>query len=94
MSVCCARCVFSGRGLCDELINRPEGSYRLWCVAVCDLETSWKRRPWAHWGVVAPKEKNWGNCNGIHPFMLSHVLPSNTTNILITLSISATCFCP
>jgi len=29
----------SGRGLCDELITRPEESYRLWCV-VCDLETS------------------------------------------------------
>ena len=32
-------CVFSGRGLCDELITRPEESYRLCCV-VCDLETS------------------------------------------------------
>jgi hypothetical protein len=32
--------VLSGRGLCDELITRPEESYRLWCVAVCDLETS------------------------------------------------------
>jgi hypothetical protein len=31
--------VLSGRGLCDELITRPEESYRLWCV-VCDLETS------------------------------------------------------
>jgi len=29
----------SGRGLCDELITRPEESYRLWCV-VCDLETT------------------------------------------------------
>jgi len=29
----------SGRGLCDELITRPEESYRLWRV-VCDLETS------------------------------------------------------
>ena len=27
-----------GRGLCDELIARPEESYRLWCVVVCDLE--------------------------------------------------------
>ena len=32
--------MLSGRGLCDELITRPEGSYRLWCVVVCDLETS------------------------------------------------------
>jgi len=30
----------SGRGLCDELITHPEESYRLWCVVVCDLETS------------------------------------------------------
>jgi len=30
--------VFLGRGLCDELITRPEESYRLWCVVVCDLE--------------------------------------------------------
>ena len=39
MSVCCECCVLSGRGLCDELITRPEESYRLWCVVVCDLET-------------------------------------------------------
>jgi len=32
--------VSSGRGLCDELITRPEESYRLWCVTVCDLETT------------------------------------------------------
>jgi len=32
--------VLSGRSLCDELITRPEESYRLWCVVVCDLETS------------------------------------------------------
>jgi len=30
--------VLSGRGLCDELITRPEESYRLWCVVLCDLE--------------------------------------------------------
>ena len=40
MSVRCECCVLSGRGLCDELITRPEESYRLWCIVVCDLETS------------------------------------------------------
>ena len=30
--------MLSGRGLSDELITRPEESYRLWCVVVCDLE--------------------------------------------------------
>jgi hypothetical protein len=39
MVVCCVCWVLSGRGLCDELITRPEESYRLWCV-VCDQETS------------------------------------------------------
>ena len=37
--VCCECRVLSGRGLCDELVTRPEESYRLWWV-VCDLETS------------------------------------------------------
>ena len=32
--------MLSGRGLCDELITRPEESYQLCCVVVCDLETS------------------------------------------------------
>ena len=32
--------MLSGRGLCDELITRPEEPYRLWCVVVCDLETA------------------------------------------------------
>jgi hypothetical protein len=32
--------VLSGRVLCDELITRPEESYRLWRLVVCDLETS------------------------------------------------------
>ena len=38
--VCCDYCVLSGRGLCDGLITRPEESYRLWRVVVCDQETS------------------------------------------------------
>ena len=32
--------MLSGRGLCDEKITRPEESYRMWCVVVCNLETS------------------------------------------------------
>ena len=40
MFVCCECCVLSGRGLCDELITRPEESYRLWRVVVCDQENS------------------------------------------------------
>ena len=55
MSVCC---VLSGRGLCDELITRPEDSYRLWCVVVCDLETFLMRRPWPTGGFPAKNKQN------------------------------------
>ena len=36
---CCVRCQ-----VCDGLITRPEESYRLCCVLVCDLGTSRMRR--------------------------------------------------
>jgi len=44
MFVCYECCVLSGRGLCVRLITRPEESYRLWRVVVCDQETSKTRR--------------------------------------------------
>jgi hypothetical protein len=44
MFVCYECRVLSGRGLCDEVITRPEESYRLWRVVVCDQETSRKKR--------------------------------------------------
>jgi len=40
--------VLSGRGLCDELITRPEEFYRLCCVVVCDLETSRMGAPYIY----------------------------------------------
>ena len=40
--------VLSGRGLCDELITRPEESYRLCCVVACDLETSRMGAPYIY----------------------------------------------
>ena len=40
MFVCCECCVLSDRGLCNGLITHPEDSYLVWCVVVCDLETS------------------------------------------------------
>jgi hypothetical protein len=39
MEICCKCCMLSGIGLGDGLITRPEESYRLWCVVVCDLKT-------------------------------------------------------
>jgi hypothetical protein len=48
MDVCRECCVLSWRGLCDELITRPEGSYLLLRVVVFDPDTSTIRRPgWA-----------------------------------------------
>ena len=60
--VCCECCVLSGRGLCNELITRPEESYRLWCVVVCGLETSRMRRPWPALGRSATAKKKRLQC--------------------------------
>ena len=46
--VCCEYRVLSGRGLCDELITRPEESYRLCCVLLYDLETSRMGAPYIY----------------------------------------------
>ena len=60
MFICCECCVLSGRGLCDELITRPEESYRLWSVVVCDLETSRREANGPHWAATPQKTKqNW-----------------------------------
>jgi len=73
MSVCCECCVLSGRGLCDELITRPEESYRLWCVVVCDLETLWMKRLWPTGGLLRQKRKK-------YPWW---VPPTTTLNVII-----------
>jgi len=57
-SFCCECCVLSGRGLSHEPITRPEEPYRLWCVIVCDLETSSMRRPWPALGRSDTRKKN------------------------------------
>jgi hypothetical protein len=50
--------VLSGRGLCEELITRPEEFYRLCFVVVCDLETSRIDAPYiydiSHLRVITP----------------------------------------
>ena len=43
MDVCLLWVLLSGRGPCDELAPRPGKSYWLWCVVVCNFETSWMR---------------------------------------------------
>ena len=39
----------------SELITHPEEPCQLWCIIVCDLETSWMRRPWHTGWAVVPK---------------------------------------
>ena len=68
MFVCCDCCVFSGRGLCDELITRPEESYRLRCVVVCGLETSRMGAPYIY----------------IYIYDISSLKVNNLTLILLT----------
>ena len=46
MFVCCECFLLSGRGLCDGLITRPEESYRLCCVVVCNLENLMNEEPY------------------------------------------------
>ena len=50
-AVCCA-----GRGLCDELITRPEESYWLWCVWVW-LWSLDNEEALAHWGLLPHGKK-------------------------------------
>ena len=57
MDVCCECCVISGKDLCDGPIPRPEKPYRLWCVFVCDLETSRMRRLWPALGCCARRKE-------------------------------------
>ena len=45
--------MLSGRGLYDERVTRPEESYRLWCVVVCDLGTSRIGAPYIYMTLVA-----------------------------------------
>src|SRR5215510_2027008 len=47
--------VLSGRCLCDGLITRPEESYRLWRVLVCDYETFWYDETIAELGMQSER---------------------------------------
>jgi len=71
--------VLSGRGFCDELITRPEESHRLWCVVVCDLETSWMRRLWPTGGRRAKNKQtniyaHFCDLNGSHPCCVTYCI--------------------
>jgi hypothetical protein len=59
--------VLSGRGPCDELITRPEESYRLWCVVVCDLENLKNEEAMMSGGSQRKKKKKKILHMGCHP---------------------------
>jgi len=54
MFVCCE---LSGRGLCDDLITRPEESYQLWCVVVSDLENLKNEEAMTRFGLQRHSKK-------------------------------------
>jgi len=68
MYVCCECFMLSGRGLCDELITRPEDSYLLWCVVECVLETS-SMRSWHTLSRSAKGGQNNSSKLGIYNFV-------------------------
>jgi hypothetical protein len=55
--VVCLLCVLSGRGFCDGLITRPEESYQLWRVFVCDQRDLVNEEVIARAGLQSQREK-------------------------------------
>ena len=83
MDVSCECRVLLGRGLCDELITRPEKYYRLWCVVVCDLETSWMRRPWSTGNCCAKNRNQIWTTMPVSKTFLTPQTPTATMNMNI-----------
>jgi len=84
--------VLSGRGLCDELITRPEESYRLWCVVVCDLETSRIGAPYIY--IISSLSVNDIKCAPLSPvatpcFRLLSLSPSVLRSVVSAPSIGS-----
>ena len=69
--------MLSGRGLCDELITRPEESYRLWLVVMCDLETSRFGAPYIYiYDVISLRVKYEAQTALFNPY------PANVENMV------------
>jgi len=90
----------SGRGLCDELITRPEESYRLWCVVVCDLENLKNEEAMTRVGSQRHKKKKSFHKPTINKFIgltyaiLVHIMQytSVITNCWTTIPIGSAAF--
>ena len=59
-------------------------SYWLWCVIVCDLESSWMRRPWSTVGCRAKNKQN-------NSLMIPSSLLTETKLSTLLLSLINTC---
>ena len=55
--VSCDCCAWSGRGLWEGPIIRPEESYRVWCVVMWCRNLKKMRRPWTALGPGATEKK-------------------------------------
>ena len=86
MFVCCECCVLSGRGLCDELITRPEESYRLWCVVVCDLEALKNEEAMTRVGLQRHKKKKWQSIRKLNAVDSRSTFSRYSTGMLMSLS--------
>ena len=82
-SVCYKCCVLWGRGPSDELITRPEESNRLWCVVVCDLETSgmWRPRPASCRSEIKKKHKR--RNSSVRELQRMGIIDADTTDIFM-----------
>jgi hypothetical protein len=84
----------SGRGLCDELITRPEQSYRLWRVVVLSINLV-NEEALAHWGLSHQKQTNkqitFGDAFFVYSVFRPHVTSVRLgTNILLRTLFSET----
>jgi hypothetical protein len=97
MFVCCECFVLSGRGLCDGLITRPEESYRLWRVLVCDQENSntrrlkpvtglWKIQP--QWVVTPGKQTNKDGLNNLPAKRMNSASEASKISLIVIMSIT------
>jgi len=67
--------VFSGRGLCHELITRTEEFYRLWCDVVCDLETSRTSRHGPRWAAAQQQQQQQRSLVYNYNIILNNITP-------------------
>jgi hypothetical protein len=82
MSTSCECCVLSGRGLCDEVITRPEESYRLWCVVVCDLENLKNEKAMTCVGSQSHRKNKLHLVGYFHNYIMMHGLTNKCNSVL------------